>query len=41
MPVIGYLDSRSSDAMASCLGGFAKGLEEVGFTEDENGLKTI
>ena len=36
MPVIGYLDSRSSDAMAGRLGGFRQGLKEVGFTEGEN-----
>ncbi len=36
MPVIGFLDSRSSDAMAGRLGGFRQGLKDVGFTEGEN-----
>ena len=36
MPVIGLLDSRSSDAMASRLAGFRQGLKEVGFAEGEN-----
>jgi putative ABC transport system substrate-binding protein len=36
MPVIGLLDTRSSDAMAGRLAGFRQGLKEVGFTEGEN-----
>jgi putative ABC transport system substrate-binding protein len=36
MPVIGFLDSRSSDAMASRLAGFRQGLKAVGFVEGEN-----
>jgi len=36
MPVIGFLDSRSSDAMGSRLGGFRLGLKELGFAEGEN-----
>src|SRR6516165_12141271 len=36
MPVIGLLDSRSSDAMAGRLAGFRQGLKEVGFAEGEN-----
>jgi putative ABC transport system substrate-binding protein len=36
MPVIGFLDSRSSDAMASRLAGFRQGLKEVGLAEGEN-----
>jgi ABC-type uncharacterized transport system substrate-binding protein len=36
MPVVGFLDSRSSDAMASRLAAFRQGLKEVGFTEGEN-----
>ena len=36
MPVIGLLDSRSSDAMAGRLAGFRQGLKEVGFVEGEN-----
>jgi ABC-type uncharacterized transport system substrate-binding protein len=36
MPVIGLLDSRSSDGMASRLGAFRHGLKEVGFAEGEN-----
>jgi putative ABC transport system substrate-binding protein len=36
MPVVGFLDSRSSDAMASRLAGFRQGLKEVGFVENEN-----
>jgi putative ABC transport system substrate-binding protein len=34
--VIGFLDSRSSDAMGSRLGGFRQGLKELGFAEGEN-----
>jgi putative ABC transport system substrate-binding protein len=36
MPVVGFLDSRSSDEMTSRLAAFRQGLKEVGFTEDEN-----
>ena len=36
MPVIGFLDSRSSDGMASRLAAFRQGLREVGFIEGEN-----
>jgi putative ABC transport system substrate-binding protein len=36
MPVIGFLDSRSPDAMASRLGAFRQGLKEVGLVEGEN-----
>jgi putative ABC transport system substrate-binding protein len=36
MPVIGFLDSRSSDAMGSRLAAFRQGLKEVGFVEGEN-----
>jgi putative ABC transport system substrate-binding protein len=36
LPVVGFLDPRSSDAMAGRLGGFRQGLKEVGFTEGEN-----
>jgi putative tryptophan/tyrosine transport system substrate-binding protein len=36
MPVIGFLDSRSSQAMATRLGAFRQGLKEVGLAEGEN-----
>jgi putative tryptophan/tyrosine transport system substrate-binding protein len=36
MPVIGFLDSRAADAMASRLGAFRHGLKELGFAEGEN-----
>src|SRR6478735_6186744 len=36
MPVIGFLDSRSSDGMASRLAAFRQGLKEVGLAEGEN-----
>jgi hypothetical protein len=36
MPVIGFLDARSPDAMADRLRAFRQGLKEVGFIEDEN-----
>src|SRR5215831_12451512 len=36
MPVIGFLDSRSSDGMASRLAAFRQGLKEVGLIEGEN-----
>jgi putative tryptophan/tyrosine transport system substrate-binding protein len=35
-PVIGFLDSRSSDGMASRLAAFRQGLKEVGFVESVN-----
>ena len=36
MPVIGFLDTRSSDGMASRLASFRQGLKEVGIVEGEN-----
>jgi putative tryptophan/tyrosine transport system substrate-binding protein len=36
IPVIGFLDARSPDAMADRLRAFRQGLKEVGFIEDEN-----
>ena len=36
LPVIGFLDSRSSDGMASRLAAFRQGLKEIGFVEGEN-----
>lgn len=36
MPVIGYLDIRSSDGMESRLRAFRQGLKEVGYSEGEN-----
>ena len=36
MPVIGVLDSRSSDGMATRLAAFRQGLKEVGLVEGEN-----
>src|SRR4051794_16414343 len=36
VPVIGFLDSRSSGAMTSRLVAFRQGLKEVGFIEGEN-----
>ncbi len=36
VPVIGFLDARSPDAMADRLRAFRQGLKEVGFIEDEN-----
>jgi ABC-type uncharacterized transport system substrate-binding protein len=36
MRMIGFLDSRSSDAMSSRLGAFRQRLKEVGFVEGEN-----
>src|SRR5260221_7546192 len=35
-PVIGFLDSRSSDGMTSRLAAFRQGLKEVGLIEGEN-----
>src|SRR5215469_782763 len=36
MPVIGFLDGRSSDGMTSRLASFRQGLKEVGLVEGEN-----
>jgi putative ABC transport system substrate-binding protein len=36
MPVIGFLDSRSPDAMTSRLRAFRQGLKEAGYVEGEN-----
>jgi putative ABC transport system substrate-binding protein len=36
MPVIGFLDSRSPDALADRLRGFRQGLKDNGFVEGEN-----
>jgi len=36
MPVIGFLDNRSSDGMTSRLASFRQGLKEVGLVEGEN-----
>ena len=36
MPVIGFLDSRSSNEMGNRLAGFRQGLKELGFSEGEN-----
>src|SRR5262249_17728297 len=36
MPVIGFLDTRSPDAMADRLRAFRDGLKEVGFVEGDN-----
>src|SRR3954468_23818631 len=36
MPVIGFLDPRSPDALADRLRGFRQGLKELGFVEGEN-----
>ncbi|MCX7313825.1 MAG: ABC transporter substrate-binding protein [Alphaproteobacteria bacterium] len=36
MPVLGFLDSRSSEAMASRLSAFRQALREAGFVEGEN-----
>src|SRR4029077_1327711 len=36
IPVIGFLDSRSPDALADRLRGFRQGLKEGGFIEGEN-----
>src|SRR4051794_10312329 len=36
MPVIGFLDSRSSDALADRLRAFRQGLKDGGFIEGEN-----
>jgi putative tryptophan/tyrosine transport system substrate-binding protein len=36
MPVIGFLDLRTPDAMADRLRGFRQGLREIGYVEGEN-----
>ncbi|MFZ1091912.1 MAG: ABC transporter substrate-binding protein [Xanthobacteraceae bacterium] len=36
MPVIGFLDSRSPDAVTGRLRAFRQGLKEAGFVEGEN-----
>ncbi len=36
MPVIGFLDSRSPDALADRLRGFRAGLKDAGYAEGEN-----
>jgi putative ABC transport system substrate-binding protein len=36
MPVIGFLDQRSPDALADRLRGFRQGLRDAGFTEGQN-----
>ena len=36
MPVIGFLDPRSPDALADRLRGFRQGLKEAGFVEGQN-----
>src|SRR5438552_8754759 len=36
MPVIGYLDSRSPEAVEDRLGGFRQGLKEAGYAQGEN-----
>jgi putative ABC transport system substrate-binding protein len=36
MPVIGFLDSRSDDAIAERLRSYRQGLKETGYTEGEN-----
>src|SRR5262249_41446318 len=36
MPVIGFLDPRSPDAMADRLRGFRQGLKDTGYIEGEN-----
>src|SRR5215813_14369143 len=36
MPVIGFLDTRSPDAMADRLRGFRRGLAETGYVEGDN-----
>ena len=38
MPVIGFLDSRSPDALADRLRGFRQGLKDAGFVEGENAI---
>jgi putative tryptophan/tyrosine transport system substrate-binding protein len=36
MPVVGFLDQRSPDALADRLRGFRQGLKDAGFTEGQN-----
>jgi hypothetical protein len=36
MPVVGFLDQRSPDALADRLRGFRQGLRDAGFTEGQN-----
>src|SRR5436853_391027 len=36
MPVIGFLDSRSSDALTDRMRGFRQGLKDAGYVEGEN-----
>jgi putative tryptophan/tyrosine transport system substrate-binding protein len=36
LPVIGFLDHRSSDGMTSRLAAFRQGLKEIGLVEGEN-----
>ena len=36
MPVIGFLDTRSADAIADRLRGFRQGLKDTGYVEGEN-----
>src|SRR5262245_25072810 len=36
MPVVGFLDSRTPEAITDRLGGFRQGLKEAGFVEGEN-----
>ena len=36
MPVIGFLDSRSPDALTERLRGFRQGLKDTGYVEGEN-----
>jgi len=36
MPVIGFLDARSPDALADRLRGFRQGLKDTGYVEGEN-----
>src|SRR5215475_7697823 len=36
MPMVGYLDPRTSDSMADLLRAFRQGLKETGYVEGEN-----
>ena len=40
IPVIGFLDSRSPDALADRLRGFRQGLKDSGFIEGENVIES-